>query len=194
MSTSVHARCIVLLLATSLSIGASLGLSSCEAPATHPDSAGRSAQPVLQFAAVAGADEKEGVTEYTFNDRTIRLRELWTFEIQGASPTHDSLGWPAIQFEIADGQKDEFRRWTAILVEHRLAILIDGVVVATPTVKSPLPGSGIIESGAAHWSEEEVKSLANRIRDQGTRAPEVNLAALTGAASRSTPRSTSSRP
>jgi preprotein translocase subunit SecD len=168
MSIPSQVRRSLLLLIVLLCASASTALSSCSATKPQSTSAAPVAVPVLQFGVVADPEAKEGTTEYKGKEGTMRLRDVRSFDIKEASASTDGLGRPAVQFEIADGQKEEFRRWTGSIVEHQLAIIIDGVVVTTPRVMSALPGKGILEGGAQEWSEQDVKILADRIRSRGS--------------------------
>jgi preprotein translocase subunit SecD len=122
--------------------------------------------PVLQFAEVADAGETQDVQPYDSPDGVVRLKKPRTFTIKTARPDSDANGYPAVWFEVADSEKEMFRRWTAELVDRHLAILVDGKVVTVPKVNSALPGAGIIDFGASHKSEEEVRDIAARIRGE----------------------------
>jgi hypothetical protein len=158
----VRALPILLLLAAAQSAGCK---SDSEA-AAETEPAPRGPVPVLQFAAVADVDERKEVTEHVYADDTVRLRPPRAFEIQDARLAHDQNGYPAVLFVIADAEKEEFRRWTGTLVRRKMAMLIDGRVIAVPKVNSALPGAGIVVDDTRHWTVEEATALAERIRDR----------------------------
>ena len=64
-------------------------------------------------------------------------------------------------FEMVEGRKAEFESFTARHVNRRLAIIVDGRVLAVPSIRSPLPGAGIITGGGASgFTREDAESLA----------------------------------
>jgi preprotein translocase subunit SecD len=129
---------------------------------TQPAAHASATNPILQFAEVADPGEEGSATE----NGDLRLGALKTFELKTVDVGSDSLGRPALKFEIVDSQQDEFHRWTGSLVGRRLAVLVDGKVLTAPTVRSALPGGGIVESGATPWTMEKVRALVDRIRSQ----------------------------
>jgi hypothetical protein len=139
------------------------GLQSCGTPS---EEAAAGQLPVLRFAAVADVDERKDVEEYPFAGDTIRLRTPRSFAFQGAWFSRDQAGFPAVMFVIADSEKEEFREWTGSLVDHQMAMLVDGRVIAVPKVRSALPGAGILVDERRHWTAEEASELAERIRDR----------------------------
>lgn len=152
-----------------LSLTSLLAASGCASASKDAGAAvtpGPGAQPILQFAAVAEPGGEPAVAEYEHGNEKLRLGKLRIFEIRDAGLSSDAMGWPALSFEIADRQREEFRRWTESLVDHRMAMLIDGKVVSAPTVKSALSGGGIVEFDGKHLTEDEVRKLADRIREQ----------------------------
>jgi hypothetical protein len=126
-------------------------------------SRGPDARPILQFAAVVEPGEEPPGTEYQHGNEKLSLGDLRTFQIKDASLGSSAMGWPALRFEIADKQREEFSQWTASLVDRRMAVLLDGKVLWTPKVHSKLSGSGIVEFGEEHWTEDDVRKLAARL-------------------------------
>jgi preprotein translocase subunit SecD len=155
------------LLAAAVSLVAPFGFSGCASDRKTAEPASRAAAPIpiLQFAAVAEPDETVDVVEFERGGGMVRVRPPRTYEIKDASPAHDAFGYPALQFEIADSQKAEFRTWTASLVDHQMAIILDGRILTMPRVLSALNGSGIVEN-PEHWTDEEVRAIAARIRSE----------------------------
>ncbi len=124
--------------------------------------------PILQFAAEAVPGQDEGAADYPRDDGggVVRLQPPRAFVLKDVHATTDALGYPALGFELADSEQEEFHRWTAELVHHGLAILVDGRVITVPRVNTPLPGRGTVESGGQHWTEDQVRELVARIRGQ----------------------------
>jgi len=137
----------------------------CKSDSKSSESA-RSHAPVLQFGVVAQLYEQEDASEFEGSWDDVKLRAVRTFGIQDARVYPDPQGHPAVLFVIADAEKEEFRRWTGSLVGRQMALIIDGKVVAVPTIKTPLPGAGIVMDEARTWTEDEAKSIAERIRAQ----------------------------
>jgi hypothetical protein len=155
------------LLALAVGLGAPCALPGCASHrrTAEPASPAAAPIPILQFAAVAEPDETTDVVDYERGGGMVRIRTPRTFEIKDASPAHDAFGYPALQFEIADSQRAEFRTWTASLVDHQMAIILDGKILTMPRVLSALNGSGIVEN-PEHWTDEEVRAIAARIRSE----------------------------
>jgi preprotein translocase subunit SecD len=125
------------------------------------------ARSILQFAAEVGPGEEATAREYEHEGEKLRLGALRAFEIKTVNVCQDDFGLPALEFEIADQQKEAFRQWTAGLVGRRLVVLVEGNVVTAAVVQSALPGRGIVGFGAQHRTQAEVRELAERIRAQG---------------------------
>ena len=141
---------------------AGLGLSSCQSPSSAPQTPEpRSA--ILEFAVEAAPGEHVPVMRHEFNGAWLELGPKRAFRIVDARPTNDDLGYPALEFEIASDQAEEFRAWTAAHLDLKLAIFVDGRVVAAPVLASALPGSGLLTFGASPWTEEQVRDLAERL-------------------------------
>ncbi len=149
-----------------------VGLSACSSGTeARPGAQGSTPQPTLQFAEEAAPEQTTGVVELPFEGRTVRLKTPRTFALKDARQDYDALGYPAVHFEIADPQKEEFRRWTYELIDRQMALLLDGKVVTMPKVSSELPGDGIIDFGAMHKTKEEARELAARLRGQVAKSP-----------------------
>jgi preprotein translocase subunit SecD len=142
-------------------------LSACTSDSEKASSQPHSgSSPVLQFGVVAELYEHEDAKEYPGSYDDVPLRSVRTFAIKDARVYPDPQGHPAVLFVIADAEREDFRRWTASLVGRQMALLVDGKVVATPTVKQPLPGAGIVMDETRTWTEDEANSIAERIRAQ----------------------------
>jgi len=167
LSNSHAPRVFALLLAASFAVVAfAAGCRSDSEKASESTSPGSGSTPVLQFGAVAEIYEHEDAREYEGSWDSAMLRSVRVFGIKDARVCKDPQGRPAVLFLIADAEKDEFRRWTGSLVGRRMALLLDGKVVATPMVKVPLPGAGVVMDETRQWNDEEAKEIAERIRKQ----------------------------
>lgn len=125
-----------------------------------------SGRPVLEFAGEASVGDVVTSSVLGAGGQRILFGPVRRFAIKDAGLGADASGWPALTFEIADAQKSEFERWTESLVGRSIALLIDGKIVSTPTVQSPLTTGGIVDF-PEHRTEAEIRALAARIRDQG---------------------------
>jgi preprotein translocase subunit SecD len=94
----------------------------------------------------------------------VTLEPPHRYAIESTSLTQDSMGYPAVGFELASSNKTDFERWTGGHVGRNMVILIDGKVVTMATLRSALPGAGVITSAAQEpWTEDQARELANRI-------------------------------
>jgi SecDF, P1 head subdomain len=152
-------------------IATSLFLASCGTGVASHATEPAASVPPLQFAEIADPGETQGIEDYARREgpMTYRLRTPRVFRLKSARRGVDENGFPAIEFEIADSQKEEFRTWTAELVDHQLAILVDGKVLTAPTVHSPVPGRGIIPLDIArNWTTQEIDALAAHIQGRAS--------------------------
>jgi hypothetical protein len=165
-ATSVH-RSSLRGLIVSLACACAIVSSACSGATVHSPPNGESQssrQPVLQFAGEANVGELVTASSLSEGGDRFLFGPVRRFGIKDAGLGADNNGWPALTFEIADPQKDEFRRFTEAFVGRRIAFLIDGEIVSTPTVQSPLSGRGFVEF-PGHRTEAEIRALAARIRD-----------------------------
>ena len=98
--------------------------------------------------------------------------EEWIFsggDLQSVSPDRDSMGYPAVHFELSDEKHDAFAKFTEKHVDEQMAIVLNGEIVTDPKIKSKLPGSGIIEGGAAGFTQKEVNDLVTVLRSGSLR-------------------------
>lgn len=167
MSDSSPLRAAALLLVLSFALVATTSgcRSDSEKESESAEPSGPS--PVLQFGAVAELYEHEDAREVEGSWDSAMLKSIRTFGIKDARACRDPAGAPAVVFLIADDEKDDFRKWTGSIVGRRMALILDGKVVATPMVKVPLPGIGVVIDETRRWNDEEAKEIASRIRKQG---------------------------
>lgn len=91
-------------------------------------------------------------------------------DVASAGRTQDVFGWPAVSFELEKKRKADFSAWTRSLVGHGLAIVLDDEILTLATVRSELPGGGVIEGGSGGFSKEEVKLLVELLTPSGMQA------------------------
>lgn len=98
-------------------------------------------------------------------------------DIGSTGHSQDQMGYPAVSFELIKERAKDFSDWTQSILNHGMAIVLDDEILTLATVKSRLPGSGIIEGGAEGISKEEVKQLLALM--QPSKLPPLPLAPLT---------------
>jgi preprotein translocase subunit SecD len=157
-------RILVLLLAASSATLLALA-SGCHSDSKSSESA-RAHAPVLQFGVVAELYEQEDASEYEGSFDDVKLTSVRTFAIQDARVYPDPQGHPAVLFVIAESEREAFRQWTGSLVGKQMALILEGKVVATPRIKTPLPGAGVVMDETKTWTADEAESIAERIRAQ----------------------------
>ncbi len=78
--------------------------------------------------------------------------------------TADQFGQRVVGFALRKARVEEFRAFTASIVDRPLAIIIDGRVESAPIVREPLPGRAMISSGRDGFAEQEAENLATILR------------------------------
>jgi hypothetical protein len=151
---------------------------ACAGPRDDPPSAGApdpgSAAGQVQFGLVVGAqDAPAGPTgAYPHWDAhggwAVPADAIWTLErplltcrVAVARRSIDAQGFPAVDLALAPGDGERFRALSSRSVGRRLAVLVDGKVVLTPTVVEPLPPRFQL---AGRFSEEDVQALLEHLR------------------------------
>lgn len=89
------------------------------------------------------------------------------FPLGYAGPTLSSTGSHAVAFEIVAHKQEAFAAFTEANIGKRMAIEIDGEILAAPTIASRLPGAGVMEGGAEGFSQERVEELVQYLRVNG---------------------------
>lgn len=97
-----------------------------------------------------------------FGGLTLRLGPPRRFLLAEARAEDLLTGQTAVRFFITQEQVDDFRRWTAARVNQRIAVLLDGEVLAAPLVKVPLPGEGLIVPSGPD-AADQAHALAARL-------------------------------
>jgi preprotein translocase subunit SecD len=85
----------------------------------------------------------------------------------------DDLGNPALSFGLAKERQGEFSDWTESLRGEGLAIVLDEEILVLATVRSRLPGAGLIAGGVDGFSIGEAHALLQLLRQ-----PRLPLAPL----------------
>ena len=81
---------------------------------------------------------------------------LLSVHLAKAFVTVDSMGYPAVGFEIAEADVERFREFTSEFMGSRMAAIVDGTVVTAPVIASPLPGQGVL---SGRFSDAEVSAM-----------------------------------
>ncbi len=137
----------------------------CKHPGDHdpaPAERTSAAHAILDFARVADEGETT-VSTLTYAGREVRLAEVRRFKIARAYLSQDDRGSPALGFDLADVDKQAFSDWTASMIGKVLVVLIDGEVEMMATVRSRLPGGGILQFGGKLKSAAEMQALAKQV-------------------------------
>jgi preprotein translocase subunit SecD len=91
----------------------------------------------------------------------------WTFggaDLQSVRMAEDERGHPAVAFAIQSDRASAFGDFTASIVNEGLAIVLDGDIIMLATVQSRMPGSVIINGGAAGFTMNETRRLVALLR------------------------------
>jgi hypothetical protein len=95
-------------------------------------------------------------------------KRSWRFtrdDVAEWKESFDALGFPALAFTIRKERAADFAAWTASLVGRRMAIVLDRrSVLSLATVRSSLPGEGILASSGRAFRAEEVRALLAVLR------------------------------
>lgn len=94
-------------------------------------------------------------------------------DIASASASTDELGLPAILVEMKPERAEAFGEFTGAIIDRRLAIAVDGVVLVTPTVASRLPGQALITGGPHGFTSTYVQETAAVLQGGELPAPLV---------------------
>jgi SecD/SecF fusion protein len=122
---------------------------------------------LLWFPNRIGRDEAETPIETRLVPLVRPANALWNFsgdDIEAVGFSSDNMGAPAVSFEIAAAKKAAFGDFTQANIGQGMAIVLNGEVATLATIKSKLPGSGIIEGGRGGFTQKEVKDLVDTLR------------------------------
>lgn len=81
-------------------------------------------------------------------------------DIIEAKPTVDSSGAPALALNLSKEGAEKMQAWSTENVDHHMAIIVDGIVIQVPIVRSPIGGSLMM---TGRMSPERVQEIANSI-------------------------------
>lgn len=99
-------------------------------------------------------------------------RDAWNFtgaDLNAVGMQPDSLGYPAVSFEMAADKRIAFGDFTQAHIRDGMAIVLNGEIATLATINSRLPGSGIIEGGAGGFTQKEVTDLITVLRSGSLR-------------------------
>jgi preprotein translocase subunit SecD len=95
-------------------------------------------------------------------------------DIAKAGFSSDAMGYPAVSFELTASRQGDFGDWTETLLGKGLAIVLDEEILTLATVRSRLPGKGIIQ-GTPAFSQGEVQALVKLLQQPRLPLPPLGL-------------------
>ena len=121
--------------------------------------------------------QKEGEALVAPFDRGIEglivQKAEWDFtgaHLERVSKSQDSVGMPAVSFEMTASSKGPFTNFTKEYKGHEMAILLNNEIATAPTIEDVLPGSGIIKG---RFTDQEVDELVRVLRSGSLRIKPV---------------------
>lgn len=153
-SDRVGAAAVAALLALSIWVG----VASCSCAKRGPPI-------VLEYADVVDAGTPGAIALPSFDATKPAVHVLAPVRAQVASAglLPYSLGRLGISFDLVPEAKPAFRAWTSARLDKPMALILDGRVVTVATIRSPLPGNGIIEFGEHGPSRSELWEIVERL-------------------------------
>jgi preprotein translocase subunit SecD len=114
----------------------------------------------------AEKDPADGLTEATIVGSKVKVYlhqtiEITNADIAAARAAEDGSGKPALEIMLTKEGATKLRRITEAHKDRPLAILVDGKVLAAPTVKAAI---GEVAWITGNFTREEVESLARSIK------------------------------
>ncbi len=98
-----------------------------------------------------------------FDGKPLRLGPPRRFLLAEARVEDLLTGQTAVRFFITSEQVDDFRRWTAARINQRIAVILEGEILAAPVVKVPLPGEGLIVPSGPN-AADRAEEIADRLK------------------------------
>jgi len=93
-------------------------------------------------------------------------------------PAQDSLGYPAVGFEMKVQRKSNFGDFTEKNLNRQMAIVLNVEIASSPSIDERLPGAGIIRG---QFSPDEVRDLMTILRSGSLKiAPELEYEEVVG--------------
>ncbi len=140
---------------------------------------------LLWFPQRVGKDEVETPLDTRLRALVDTGNPNWVFtgeKLETVGFSQDSYGYPAVSFEISTDAKNAFGEFTEKNIGRGMAIVLNGEVVTLATIRSRLPGSGIIEGGAGGFTAKEVQDMVSTLRSGSLRIkPEIQSKTRVGA-------------
>jgi hypothetical protein len=117
----------------------------------------------LEFAPLVNTTEIAPDAEHRINYHggIYTIESKRRFAVQEAHEMTGPQGQPAIEFEIAEPEQAEFKRWTAEHLAHGIALFIDGKVIRIVARGAPTSGRILIAPEGKPWSEDVARDLAS---------------------------------
>jgi hypothetical protein len=133
-----------------------LGHACCAQPRTQPETG-------LEVAAIVDSGPGALAIDLTRGagaGKTVHLEAPERFVVARAWREPDpTSSFVNIGFELQDHEKARFEGWTGARIDRQVALLVNGRLWTVVTIKSRLPGSGILTGGAEGFSEAEVEQI-----------------------------------
>ena len=105
-----------------------------------------------------GRNEADGSETWYIVSRIPAVRGT---DLRSAQPTQDENGRPAVGFNLTGDGGRKFYAFTSAHVGDKLAVVLDGRVQSSATIKSAIRDSGIIEG---RFTDQEVKDQSMVLR------------------------------
>jgi len=100
------------------------------------------------------------ITSCQHNDGKLRLGPIRYLQLAQTWKTIDSLGYPAVGFDVSESDREAIREWTATRAGRQILMMIDGVVQWSPIFDGPLDGRSIV---GGRYSEAELEELVSTL-------------------------------
>ena len=123
-----------------------------------------------------GKDEPETPIESRLAPLVGTGNKDWSFtgdDLETVGFSQDQMGYPAVSFEISQAKKSLFGDFTQANIGKGMGIVLNGEIATLATIRSKLPGGGIIEGGAGGFSKKEVQDLVSTLRSGSLRIKPV---------------------
>lgn len=121
---------------------------------------------ILELEALRAADpvDESAVRERMQSLQKLLLQKVFTgADLSDAQAIHRP-GDSSVRVTIRPDRRAAFREFTAHYRTRQMAILLDGVVIAAPTLSEPLESAAEIRKPGGSFSPEEAESLAATLR------------------------------
>jgi preprotein translocase subunit SecD len=124
-----------------------------------------SAPPLLEFRIEAEKNrqnDRPGFQTMHYQGENVLLSPPRRYMIERAMLVDVGGGGKGVHFEIYSEQRGDFQRWTGSNTLRRMAILLNGRILAMPKLQAALPGEGIIAGGLSSSEAERIVDALTR--------------------------------